>query len=68
MLTRESPDGEEGYPGTLAVELTVSLSPSGSLRLRYQAKTDKKPWSASQIMPISTLLAKAMARFLITSF
>ena len=41
-LTRESPDGEEGYPGTLATELIVSLSPSGSLRLRYQAKTDKK--------------------------
>lgn len=41
-LTRESPDGEEGYPGTLAVELIVSLSSSGSLRLRYQAKTNKK--------------------------
>jgi aldose 1-epimerase len=42
QFSRASPDGEEGYPGTLSVELTVNLSESGSLKLRYLAKTDAK--------------------------
>ncbi len=42
-FSRTSPDGEEGYPGTLSAEITVSLSESGSLRLGYMAKTDAKP-------------------------
>jgi aldose 1-epimerase len=41
-FSRISPDGEEGYPGKLSVELMVSLSEAGSLRLRYQARTDAK--------------------------
>jgi len=37
-----SPDGEEGYPGTLKVQLTYSLNDEGELRLDYSAQTDKK--------------------------
>jgi aldose 1-epimerase len=37
-----SPDGEEGYPGTLKVELAYSLNDEGELRLDYTAKTDRK--------------------------
>jgi len=41
-FSRVSPDGEEGYPGTLSAEVMVSLSQSGTLRLRYLAKADAK--------------------------
>lgn len=36
-----SPDGDEGYPGTLTISLTYSLSPSHELKLDYVASTDK---------------------------
>lgn len=41
IMSRTSPDGEEGYPGTLRVEVTFSLDPSGALGLSYRATTDR---------------------------
>ena len=37
-----SKDGEEGYPGNLAITVTYSLKNDGSLSIRYEAKTDKR--------------------------
>ena len=39
MLSRLSPDGEEGYPGNLAVTITYRLT-ENALELTYDAKTD----------------------------
>jgi aldose 1-epimerase len=39
-LSRVSPDGEEGYPGNLSVEVSCSLVESDALRLEYVATTD----------------------------
>lgn len=36
-----SPDGEEGYPGNLAVTLTYSLTEDNALDIHYKAVTDK---------------------------
>lgn len=39
-FSRFSPDGEEGYPGTLAVRVTYTLTPGQALQIDYQALTD----------------------------
>jgi aldose 1-epimerase len=41
VMSYLSPDGEEGYPGTLHVTTTYTLSDSGELRIEYRATTDK---------------------------
>jgi aldose 1-epimerase len=40
-LAYTSPDGEEGYPGTLKVTLTYSLDEHGTLAMEFHATTDK---------------------------
>jgi len=40
-FTLTSPDGDEGYPGTLRVKLVYSLTNDNELKLDYTATTDK---------------------------
>ena len=40
-LTRVSPDGEEGFPGTLTATVTYTLDDDNRLQLDYSAQTDK---------------------------
>ncbi len=37
-----SPDGEEGFPGTLSITVTYTLTEDNALEIEYKATTDKK--------------------------
>ena len=41
VLHYTSPDGEEGYPGTVAVQVTYTLTADNNLVVDFQASTDK---------------------------
>lgn len=41
ILSHTSPDGDEGYPGELAVQVTYTLSSNNTLRVDYSATTTK---------------------------
>jgi aldose 1-epimerase len=48
-FTYKSPNGEEGYPGTLDARVTYTLTPSDELIVDYEATTDKAtPLNLSQ--------------------
>jgi aldose 1-epimerase len=40
-LSRVSPDGEQGFPGEMHIEVTYTLNDANELRLDYHATTDK---------------------------
>jgi aldose 1-epimerase len=40
-FTHVSPDGDEGYPGTLSVVVTYTLNDNDELSMHYEATTDK---------------------------
>ncbi len=42
VLGYVSPDGEEGYPGTLTVTVTYTLTSENALSIHYEATTDQK--------------------------
>ncbi len=41
IMTRVSPDGEEGYPGNLTIKVYFSLTELNELVIKYKASTDK---------------------------
>ncbi|MDN5216697.1 aldose epimerase family protein [Fulvivirgaceae bacterium BMA12] len=41
VLTHESPDGHEGYPGNLQVEMIYTIDETNQIKIDYRATTDK---------------------------
>ncbi len=41
VFGRVSPDGEEGFPGTLDVAITISLTEDNEIEFEYRAETDQ---------------------------
>jgi aldose 1-epimerase len=41
VLKLTSPDGDQGFPGTLTIKVTYLLTNSNDLRIEYEATTDK---------------------------
>ncbi len=41
VFSHVSPDGDEGYPGTLKTTVTYTLNKDNELRIQYQATTDQ---------------------------
>lgn len=41
VLEHTSPDGDQGFPGTLSVEVTYRVTRNNELRIDYRATTDK---------------------------
>lgn len=41
VFTHTSPDGDEGYPGTLSLRVTYTLTAGNELEVDYEATTDK---------------------------
>ena len=41
VLTYISPDGEEGYPGTLITQITYQLTDDDTVQMNYEAQTNK---------------------------
>ncbi|MFM2138063.1 MAG: hypothetical protein RJA57_370 [Bacteroidota bacterium] len=41
LFSRLSPDGEEGYPGDLTVDLRYTVRPDNSLQIDYRAECDR---------------------------
>lgn len=41
QLSYLSPDGDEGFPGTVEVQMTYTLTPENELKIEYAAVTDK---------------------------
>lgn len=42
VFTHQSPDGEEGYPGTLNLKITYLLTNENELKISYEAQSDRK--------------------------
>lgn len=41
QMSYTSPDGEEGFPGTMKINLTYTLTPDNEFKITYAATTDK---------------------------
>ena len=41
VMTHTSPDGDQGYPGTMQATVTYTLTESNGIRMEYRATTDR---------------------------